>query len=243
MYRTMEIETIQYENMQLNDPVCIIGFPSIGLVSSIMANTYVTNLKMTPIAGLISSNMPPYCLIQDDKPLPPVRFFAYKNKRKEGRDVIVCMSEHTPKPEDCYLLASKILGYAKSKGCKTVICLDGSPKYGDNDKTLVVGDGPESEKLIKKSKLTKMKGGMLRGLSGVLMVLAPSKGMSIVSVLVPATSGVPDPGASVDYIDPVSRMVPGFKTNTKELLKEAQIIDRQVQEQQQNGTDTSQYIG
>jgi len=239
----MEIETIQYENVPLNDPVCVIGFPSIGLVSSIMANTYVTNLKMTPIAGLVSPNMPPYCLIIGDRTLPPVRFFAYKNKRKEGRDVIVCMSEYTPKPEDCYALANRIITYVKSKGCKTIISLDGAPRYGENDKTLIVGDGPEAEKLMKKSKLTKMTGGMLRGLSGVLMTLAPSKGVSIVTVMVPATSGVPDPGASVAYIDPISKMIPGFRTNAKELLKEAQIIDKQVQEQQQNGTDTSQYIG
>ena len=61
----MDIETIQYEDLDLKDPVAVIGFPSIGLTSSIMANMYVKSLKMVPLAGMASANMPPYCRRSD----------------------------------------------------------------------------------------------------------------------------------------------------------------------------------
>ena len=56
----MDIETIQYEEMNLTDPVAVVGFPSVGLTSSIMANMYAKSLDMVPIAGMASANMPPY---------------------------------------------------------------------------------------------------------------------------------------------------------------------------------------
>ena len=105
----MAVKTIRYEDMALEDPVAVIGFPSVGLVSSITANYMVGQLDMTPIAGLSSLSMPPYCLIYKGVAYPPVRFYGRKSTTKTGRDLIVCMSEYAPKPEDCYELVQAIL--------------------------------------------------------------------------------------------------------------------------------------
>ena len=48
----MAVKTIRYADMGLENPVAIIGFPSVGLVSSIMANYMVGQLEMGAIAGL-----------------------------------------------------------------------------------------------------------------------------------------------------------------------------------------------
>ena len=239
---TMEVEIIQYEDMDLRDPVGIIGFPTVGLTSSIMANMYVKSLGMTPIAGMASPNIPPYCLVSQDTVMPPVRFYGYKNKRKNGQDVLLCMTEYSPKPEDCFSLANKILLYMRQKGCRTIIALEGSPKY-ENSEVMVLAAGPNKDKLIRKTGLNTMKEGMIRGISGVLMYEAPNKGMDIISIMVPATAGVPDPGSSTAFIEPISKIVPGFKTNPKELLKEAEIIRAQLEEATHNMNNTSQYIG
>jgi uncharacterized protein len=238
----MDVETIRYDDISLNDPVAVIGFPTIGLTSSIMANMYVKSLDMTPIAGMASPNMPPYCLIADGIVMPPVRFYAYKNKRKDGHDVILCMTEYSPKPEDCYGLANKVLSYLWQKGCRTIVCMEGSPKF-ENAKVLAVAAGPNADKLIKRSGLEVMNEGMIRGFSGVLLYEAPNKGMDIITVMVPATAGVPDPGSSVSFIEPISKLIPGFKTKPTELLKEDQIIQSQIESAQHNFGDTSQYIG
>ena len=238
----MDIDIIQYEDVSLRDPIAVIGFPSVGLTSSIMANMYVKTLDMIPVAGMASAMMPPYSLISDYTALPPVRFFAYKNKRKNGHDVIVCMTEYTPKPEECYALSNRILTYLRGKGCNTVISMEGCPKY-DGARTLVTAAGPNAEKLIKKSGLQAMKEGMIRGLTGVMMFQAPSKGMDVVSIMVPATSGVPDPASSASFIEPISKLIPGFKTSPKELMKEAEILHAQIEEAQNSMNNTSQYIG
>ena len=238
----MDIDTIQYEDMSLNDPIAVVGFPSVGLTSSIMANMYIKSLEMKPLIGMASWTMPPYCLVSDGYVMPPLRFFGYKNKRKGGHDVIVCMTEYAPKPEDCYAIVNRILTYFRSKGVKTVICMEGAPKF-EKSKTLVVAAGPNSEALVKKTGLDTLKEGMIRGLTGIMMYLGPSKGMDVVSIMVPATSGVPDPGSSAEFIEPISKLIPGFKVKPTELLKEAAIIQGQIEEAQHNMEDTSQYIG
>ena len=239
---SMDIETIQYEDMNLIDPVAVIGFPTVGLASSIMANMYIKSLKMKPIAGMASSMMPPYCLITDSNILPPIRFFGYKNKRKNGHDVIVCMTEYSPKPEECFGLANRILMYLRQKGCRTVICLEGSPKY-EKSRPMTVASGPNSAKLVKRSGVEPMTDGMIRGITGIMMYEAPNKGMDIISIMVPATAGIPDPGSAAQYIEPVAKLIPGFRTNPKELLKEAEILQNQMEDAERNMLNTSQYIG
>ena len=238
----MDIEIIQYEEMNLRDPIAVLGFPTVGLTSSIMANMYVKSLDMTPIAAMASAYMPPYCIISDKRVMPPIRFYGYKNKRKTGHDVILCMTEYAPKPEECYPTAVKILNFLKAKGCRTIVAMEGSPKF-DNSVPLTAAAGPNAEKLIKKCGLDTLKEGMIRGFTGVLMYEAPSKGMDIISIMVPATSGVPDPGSSVQFIEPISKLIPGFKTKSTELLKEAELIKSQMEAAANNVGDTSQYIG
>ena len=149
----MAVKTIRYEDMALEDPVAVIGFPSVGLVSSITANYMVGQLDMTPIAGLSSPSMPPYCLIYKGVAYPPVRFYGRKHTTKTGRDLIVCLSEYAPKPEDCYELVQAILSYLKYMGCHDIISLEGTARVNDTDGPVVCGVGPGAAKMAKKSKL------------------------------------------------------------------------------------------
>ena len=54
----MNIRTVRYADMGLDNPVAIVGFPSSGLVSSIAANYYVSQLKMKVVAGISGQDMP-----------------------------------------------------------------------------------------------------------------------------------------------------------------------------------------
>lgn len=229
----MAVKTIRYEDMNLENPVAVIGFPSVGLVSSIAANYMVGQLDMTPIAGLSSPSMPPYCLIYKGVAYPPVRFYGRKSTTKTGRDLIVCMSEYAPKPEDCYELVQAILSYLKYMGCHDIISLEGTARINDTDGPVVCGVGPGAAKMAKKSKLSVMEGGMVKGTTGIMLYEAPPIGMGVTTLMTPANPSLPDPGSAAAYIPAISSMVPGLRLSAKPLLAEAEEIRKKMQSEQE----------
>lgn len=228
----MGIKTARYGDMKLDNPVALIGFPSVGLVSSIISNFYVGQFGMPVIASMSGSFMPPYCFISGGNAYPPVRFYGRKGKGKNGRDVIICLSEYAPKPEDTYDLAREIISFLKQMGVKEVVCFEGIPKFSEDDVLTICGSGPGCNNMIRKSKLPIMENGMIRGLTGIIMYNAPLAGLDVVSLLCPSAQGVPDPGSAAGFIEPVSRMIPGFKADSKPLLEEADLIKKRIEEQQ-----------
>ncbi len=228
----MGIETHRYTDLALEDPVAIIGFPSVGLVSSIAANYFVTQLKMEPLSGLNGSAMPPYCLISDGTAYPPIRMYGCKSRTKTGRDVVVCTSEFAPKPEDCYEIGTSVLSELRDLGCRQVICLEGIPRTSENDKPVVCGSGPSTAKMTEASGLPKMDNGMVKGLSGIIMCESGPRGMSAMALMCPANPSMPDPGSAAEFLPPLSKMVKGLKVNPKILMEEAEEIHRKLEAEQ-----------
>ncbi len=229
----MAVKTIRYEDMSLDDPVAVIGFPSVGLVSSIAANYMVGQLDMTPIAGLASPSMPPYCLIYKGVAYPPVRFYGRKSTTKTGRDLIVCLSEYAPKPEDCYEIVQAILSFLKYMGCHDIISLEGTARINDTDGAVVCAVGPGASKMAKKSKLTVMEGGMVKGTTGIMLYEAPSMGMGVTTLMTPANPSLPDPGAAASFVPAISSMVRGLRLSPKPLLTEAEEIRKKMESEQE----------
>ena len=72
-----ELELHVYDDKtDLSKSVAIIGFPSLGLVSSIAASYMSKELKLNLIAGITSQEFPPYTIIQNSKPMPQIRMYA-----------------------------------------------------------------------------------------------------------------------------------------------------------------------
>ncbi len=239
----MTIKTIRYGDLELDRPVAVVGFPGAGLVSSIAPNYLVSQMEMEPLLGFASPEMPPYCLVAGGVAMPPVRMYGRKGDGKRGRDMVVVMSEYAPKPEDCYDLSNCILDHLRRMGCDTVVCLEGVPRYNEDDGMVVCHSGENSEKLARKTGLPLMTGGMLRGMTGVIMYAAPSYGMDVVSLVAPANQNLPDPGAASTFIAPLKKMIPGLKVDSKPLLDEAEQMQKRVEEQSSQPADTVQYYG
>lgn len=227
----MAIETLRYTNLGLENPVGIIGFPSVGLVSSIAANFYVSELKMTPIAGITGPGLPPYSLIADGVAYPPIRMYGLKGTARK-RDVIVCTSEYAPKPDDCFEIATNVLFVLRDLGCTDIICLEGIPRTSEQDSSVVCGNGPGSTKMVESSGLQKMDNGMIKGVSGIMMYYGGPCGMNITTVMCPGNPNMPDPGSAIGFIEPLSKMVKGLKVNPKTLEQEAEEVRRRMEAEQ-----------
>ena len=70
-------------------------FPSVGMVSSVVAHFLIEHLQLEFIGGVVDSRLPALALVQDGVPLPPIRAYAGKPQCTiDGCDqVILLMSE------------------------------------------------------------------------------------------------------------------------------------------------------
>ena len=72
----MEIEYRHCKDCELEGSAVVIGFPSLGLVSSIATNFLSRELKMDLVGGFTSPQFPPYCILQNGEPMPQIRIFS-----------------------------------------------------------------------------------------------------------------------------------------------------------------------
>ena len=85
-----DINVFEIKRMDVKGAIVIDGFPSVGLVSSIVANYLVNVLKLEQIGVVDSVFFPTVSLIRDSEPYNPVRIYAgRKNDDGKGDQVVV----------------------------------------------------------------------------------------------------------------------------------------------------------
>ena len=87
-----------YDDMRSEDAVAIVGFPSLGLVSSIATSFLAKELKLDLIAAVSSPSFPPYAIVQGGVPMCPVRIYGGCRKKDENcENGIGCALQRTLK--------------------------------------------------------------------------------------------------------------------------------------------------
>src|SRR3989442_6797577 len=77
------IQIYELRRMDLRGATVIDGFPSVGLVSSIVANYLINALNLVQIGIMDSVQFPTVSLVRDGEPMNPVRI--YGGPKQEGR--------------------------------------------------------------------------------------------------------------------------------------------------------------
>ena len=232
----MEIEYRPYKDCELEGSAAIIGFPSLGLVSSIATNFVSREMKMDLIGGFTSPQFPPYCILQNGTPMPQIRIFsAARESEPESTDVGGCCrvsiitSEFLPKPEHNYDIARAVLGWIVSNDVKTVITLDGIPMFATDKYDLIAaGSTAHARSLIDQYGITKFDDGMVRGISGILLYECSQRGIDVISLMGSAKSELPDPYGAALLLDPIKRMFPEINVDTEPLYEEAEELNKRI---------------
>ena len=101
-------------------------FPSIGFVSSIVAHYLVDKLDLKMVGGVRHSKLPPVCLVQDGKPLPPMRFYSGEPicTMEKCDKVVLIASEIQVIPELNLPLADTLLDWCTENGVGATILID-----------------------------------------------------------------------------------------------------------------------
>src|SRR5216110_3570459 len=91
------IQIYELKRMDLRGATVIDGFPSVGLVSSIVANYLINALNLVQIGIMDSVYFPTVAMVRDGQPMNPVRIYA--GPKMDDRDqIVVFISEFQPPP-------------------------------------------------------------------------------------------------------------------------------------------------
>lgn len=210
-------------------PVLIVGFPGTGLVGSICANYIIEKKSLHQIAFVDSEYIIPAAIYIGGKLRHPFRIYA---DGKRALCVIVC--EAPLRPEGVYSIMELVVTWASRNEVREVLVLDGVPVRGglpskDRKPMILSSSSPSSSSNA--SKDDPVKSAMMMGVSGGLISACLSDEMPCTGVLIPSTSGIPDPEGAAILLETISKMpsVP-LEIDVKPLRQEGQAIERQLKE-------------
>lgn len=252
-----DIRIFELKKTDLKGATVIDGFPSIGLVSSIVANYLVNALELEQIGIMDSSFFPSISLIRNAQPLNTVRIYA--SERVRGTDeedvdqIVVFISEFQPPPNLIKPISSAILDWIQEQRCSRLISPeglviereeeegelppeDGPPKDEDNDieskirnlELFGVGSTPRARKLLDDHNISPFVEGVITGVAGVLLNEGKRRDFDVVSLLAEAHSNYPDARAAARIIEVLDRLVLNIHIDSKPLYKEAEAIELQI---------------
>lgn len=253
-----DIKVYELVRKDLKDAVVIDGFPSVGLVSSIVANYLINTLNLEQVGIMDSIYFPTVSLVRGAEPLNPVRIYAGDKIGEEGgeRDQIVAfISEFQPPPNLVKPIASTMLDWAIDQKCGLMISPEGLviDREGESESEegpAPNGEGkkeapPEEDKermdvyaigstkrardlIIKKHGLQSFDEGVITGVAGVLLNEGKRRDYSVISLLAEARPDFPDARAAARVIEELDKLIPNIKLDAGPLYSEAARIESQL---------------
>ena len=230
-----EVEIVELKKMDLRNAVIIDGFPSVGLVSSIVANYLIALLKMEYIAVMDSNLFPTVSLIRNSEPLGPARVYARPNLKPGEQQVVVFSTELQPSANLLRPLGTAIIDFAQQQRCRLIISaggliVEGDEEEGDGGEVAVYGIGSteSAEKLLAEADSKPFTEGVISGTAGVLLNEGRRRGIDVVTLLAEARPNMADARAAALILSAIDQMIMHLSLNVEPLCKEAERLEAQL---------------
>jgi len=236
------------ESLNAEDALVVTCFPSAGFVSSIVAHYLVDRLGLNFVGGARGEGLPPVCLVQDGKPLPPLRFYAGEPICHMDRcdKVVLIVSEIQVASELCLSLTDSILDWVEAKGASQMMMIDSYSHgpdqahsiFDDDDSTesmLGIGSTDSAHEKLSGLEVPMLKHGVVGGMTGVMLGECRRRGVDAMAILAEsgddlANGAIPDARAAARIIGRIDGLLPAIKLDPEPLLEEAQRIEEQIRE-------------
>jgi uncharacterized protein len=240
---SLRINTI----IEQENTMVIACFPSVGMVSSIVAHYLIDHLDLEFVGGLVDDRLPTLSLIQEGVPLPPIRAYAGKPQCSiDGCDqVILLMSEMVvPEPlvhkivwalfewsKEHQVLAGIVIDAFAKAGMKSN--MDGVEpvvEYEDTDGIDVVGIGCNEtvRDMLKEMDIPLLQQGVIRGMNAGILSEATRRGLGTMSIMVEADPRWPDARAAAVLIEKLNTLLPSIDLPNQPLIEEAEKLEAQL---------------
>jgi uncharacterized protein len=213
------------------------GFPSVGLVSTIVANYLIDMLKLEQIGIVDARHFPTLSVVHNGEPLNPVRIYAgeHKDKKEKTQKIVVFISEFQLAPPLVRPVAEAMVEWCRSHKASLIISPEGivleegDELLGDDVEVYAIGTTPEAQKLIKRKKLPVFTHGIITGVSGMLLNIGRREHIDVVSLLAEAHANYPDARSAAAVIESIAKLL-DIEINVAPLYKEAEGFERQIRQ-------------
>jgi uncharacterized protein len=233
--------------MNASGALVVSCFPSIGFVSSIVAHYLVDKLDLELVGGVRHPKLPPVCLVQDGKPLPPMRFYSGEPICNMERcdKVVLIASEIQVLPELNLPLADTLLDWCTENGVGATMLIDSYAQgigqqhsIFDDDQTdetlLGIGSTDASHETLEGLGVPLLKQGVVGGITGVMMGESRRRGVDVMAILAESDGEIggslPDARAAARIIECLDDLLPAVHLDPEPLLAEAQRIEGEIRE-------------
>jgi uncharacterized protein len=240
---TTSVKIYEVKRVDVEGAIVIDGFPSVGLVSSIVANYLIDTLQMEQIGIVDSPQFPTVSLVRNGIPQHPVRIYAGRTspeKAAKGADKIVAfVSEFHPAPAVIQPLATAILEWAQEQRCSMLVSpeglvVEGAPAARAKGKGLGsvkvygVASTRRARDLYIEPNTIPFLEGVITGIAGVLLNEGRRRGFDVLTFLAEAHSDYPDARAAAKVIETINRFLLRSPLDPVPLYAEAERIEQQL---------------
>jgi uncharacterized protein len=245
------VDVVDLKKVDLRNAVVIDGFPSVGLVSSIVANYLIALLKMEYIAVLDSDAFPTLSLIRNGEPLGPARIYARPDLKEGEQQIVVFSTELQPSANLLRDIGTAILDFAIAQRCRLVISAGGliiereegsEPEKGEIA-VYGIGSTDSAQELLKKADAEPFVEGVISGTAGVLLNEGRRRGFDVVTLLAEAKPDAADAGAAALILAAIDQMVLHMNLNVEPLCKEAERLEAQLKVLHRDAAKKSKGVG
>jgi len=248
------VRIYEVKRVDVEGAIVIDGFPSVGLVSSIVANYLIDTLEMEQIGIVESPAFPTVSLVRNGVPQHPVRIYAGRppaDRAGRGADKLVAfVSEFHPAPSVIYPLATSILDWVQEQRCSLLVSPEGlvvdagpHPARGTrpprlNDvKVYGVASTRKARELYIEPNMIPFAEGVITGIAGVLLNEGRRRGFDVLTFLAEAQADYPDARAAAKVIETINRILLRTPLDPVPLYAEAERIEQQLLTIQKTAAD------
>ncbi|AEA47269.1 proteasome assembly chaperone family protein [Archaeoglobus veneficus] len=213
---------ILVEGVDVDKPVILTSFPGIGLVGTILAAHFITELKPEQIGMIESEMLPPIATLMEGVIQPPIRIYQSRE-----HNFILIHSDVPIIPEIAYDMSRKIVDWAASINATKIFSIAGIATL--EGKHRVFGAATSKELLDElKDYVEIFRSGTISGIAGSILNECVAKKFPGMALLGETLGFNPDPRAAAEVINVLNNMF-GWNVNVEKLIKEAEIIEAQMQ--------------
>jgi uncharacterized protein len=222
------IEIKEYKKLDLRESILIDGFPSVGLISTIISNYYISAFNLDGMAFIDSPYFPPLTLVYAKKPKYPARIHASEDKKLT---VISC--EFTPAPQLVRAIGEKIVKWAITRHIHSIITFVGILEKGSSEQVsevYAVGSTEQIRNLLSEKNIPLLEHGAVIGLPAIILNECRWLNFDAVCFVVRVFHPYPEFRAAANVIEYINKIYPSIAVDTQPLYKEAENIEKRIRE-------------